>query len=42
MAAKPFGASFGTSWSPSEDEDEELSLEGSISMDGEDRGDDEG
>ena len=38
----PFGTNFGTSWSLLEDEEEELSSNGSLLMEGEDRGDGEG
>ena len=38
MVAKPFGASFGTTWSPPKDEEGELASEGSIPMDSEGEG----
>ena len=34
MATKPSGASLGTSWSAPEDEEEELSFDGYVSVDG--------
>ena len=42
MVGSPSSMSFGTSWSPPKDEEEDLSSEGSISMEGEDGGDGEG
>ena len=42
MAVSPVGASSGTTWSPLEDEEEELSSEGPVSLDREDGCDGEG
>ena len=42
MVVNPSSASSGTTWSPPQDEEEEMSLEGPISLDGEDGGDGEG
>ena len=42
MAANPSRASLGTTWSPLEDEEEELDSKVSILMDGEGGGDGEG
>ena len=42
MAMKAFGVSFGTSWFPLEDEEEELFFDGFASLEDKDGGDGEG